>query len=108
MPAPKLTQIAYKVTSTRNKYGDVVYGTSTSLDCLFREFTSIDLVNGLEQIKTDAIVWLAPSASVLEGDVLQIDGGYYRIEKIIQAKDRLRNNEVKFLKCEVNEQRRIS
>ncbi|MDV7402861.1 hypothetical protein RZS08_66170, partial [Arthrospira platensis SPKY1] len=51
-----------------------------------------------ETTQSDAMAWFNPDADVMEQDLLEIDGGFYRVEKVIRAR-RLRSNAIQFIKC---------
>lgn len=104
----KLTQTATKIAITRNEFGDSVYGATTSLACMYRDISSIKQVANRENVLLDGLLWFDADAVVAKGDIFQLDGEYLRIERIIRAKNLLRGNAVRFIKCEVTKQRQVS
>ena len=107
---PKLTQTAYKVSTTRNQYGDSVWGaTGSAIPCLYRDISTLGQSSGnREEVTIDGLLWLDNDQTVNKADIYLIDGEYYRIERIVEARDRLSTNSVAFYKCEVTKQRQIS
>lgn len=106
---PKLFQTCRIVTTTRNRYGDIEYGATTQIDCLYREITSLQTGNAnKEQVTVDGIFWFAPNAAISRGTVVLFEGEYYRMDKVNKARARLTDNAVAFLKCEAMRQRQVS
>lgn len=97
---PPMHQTAYKVTMSRNAYGDYTASGTTTLACHFRNITDIVTTTGNEYVNADAMAWFEPDAGVVKGDVLQIDGEHWRVERLTKAR-RLRSNDVQFLKVEL-------
>lgn len=104
----KLVQTAVKVAITRNEYGDTVYGTQSSVPCLYRDISIIEQSANREQINLDGILWLDDDAVVAKGDIYAVDGVYLRIERITAARRRLTDNAIDFYKCGVTKQRQVS
>jgi hypothetical protein len=96
---PPFTHTAYKVTTTRNEYGDFIAVSSSPLSCHFREIGDVQANNSNEQVQADAMAWFNPHTVALE-DILLINGVHYRIEKITEAR-RLRNPTIQFVKCDL-------
>lgn len=106
---PKLVQSCYKVSKSRNAYGDIEYGSTESLSCLYRDISQLQIANAnREDVDVDGIFWFEPDSEVERGDIILFDGEYYRIDKITKARARLTDNSVHFLKCEVMRQRQVS
>lgn len=108
---PKLTQSAYKVTTTRNEYGDINFNSTASdaTACLYRDISYITRGNqNKEEILIDGYLWFDGTITLSKGDIYQLNGEYFRIERITKGKDLLRTNQVDFYKCEVTKQRQIS
>lgn len=96
---PPMLHTAYKVTTTRNVYGDYVESSRVTLKCHFREITSI--VEGSNvTIQSDAMAWFEPDSGVVKKDILIIDGQGFKVERITKAR-RLRNPDVLFIKAEL-------
>jgi len=106
---PKLNQTAVKYATTRNMYGDDVFGATVTYDCLFRNISVLNRGSGYkEEVNFDGLLWLGPDAAVAKADIFSIEGKIYRVEEVIDAKDRLRTNTRKFWKCGLNLTRQVS
>jgi hypothetical protein len=107
---PKLTQTAYKVSTSRNQYGDSVWGaTGSAIPCLYRDISTLGQSSGnREEVTLDGLFWLDNDQTVNKADIYKIGTEYIRIERVVEARDRLRGNAVAFIKCEVTKQRQIS
>lgn len=97
---PPMLHTAYKVTTTRNAYGDFIASTSTELPCHFRYITSQVSTNPNEMIQSDAQAWFESDSGVQKEDILEIDGEHFRVERLVKAR-RLRNPAVLFLKVDL-------
>lgn len=105
----KLVETASKIATTRNEYGDVVYGATTSSPCLYRDINELNFNSNRELENINGILWLGPDESVILGDVYYIDGpGYVRIEEITLGKRLLTGDETIFKKCLVTKIRQVS
>lgn len=104
----KLTSTATKIATTRNEYGDVVYGATSSVPCLYRDISSLSHTANRDQVQIDGLLWFDADASVAKGDIFLVGTDYLKIERVIKAKDLLRSNVVRFMKCEVTKQRQVS
>jgi hypothetical protein len=83
-----LVQAGRLVKTVQDIYGDQVVSSSTEIRLKFRELTEIDRGTNIESIDTaDAIVWVDASQEVAEGGLIAIEGKYYRIEKIVKARN---------------------
>lgn len=91
---------AYKVSTTRNAYGDYVVSTQTALACHFREINEQVTTENNEVIQSDAQAWFEPDSGVDRKDILKINGLHYRVERVIKAR-RLRSSVVQFIKCDL-------
>lgn len=106
---PKLVEVATKVTTTRNEYGDVEYGGTQTRPCLYRDISMLQRGAGnKEQIQIDGLLWFDSDENIVKGDIYAVNGEYLRIEKIIRAKRLVADNALKFIKCEVTKQRQVS
>lgn len=106
---PNLSQTCRKVTITRNKFGDLEYGTSQSMPCLFRDITTLQTSQGnREQVTVDGIFWFEPDSGVERGDIILFDSEYFRMDKVTEARSRVTDNRVHFIKCEAMRQRQVS
>lgn len=92
---------AYKVTTTRNSYGDYTASGSTALPCHFRDITQVGSNDGNEQFDCDAMAWFEPDSGIAKNDILQIDGSHYQVDRVVRAR-KLRSKEVQFIKTELN------
>lgn len=95
---PPLLHTAYKLTTTRNAYGDYVATSTTTLSCHFRYINEFFTTTNNEQIQSDAMAWFEPDAGVSEGTIIRFENEHYRVERLIKAR-RLRDTDVQFLKC---------
>lgn len=104
---PPMTHTARKYAITRNAYGDYVASEYQELPCHFRYINEIisDVPN--ETVQSDAMAWFDPTTDVQEQDLLFIDNGFYRVEKLIRAR-KLRSNAIQFIKCFLLKQNGIS
>lgn len=108
MKAPKLTRTATKITVTRNGFGDVVYGATSSSPCLYRDISILENNNNLESVNVDGYMWFGANEVLAKGDVYLLGSKYYRIEKITAGRDLLLDDAIRFYKCEVMEWRQVS
>lgn len=93
-----MRQTAYKITATRNAYGDFVAGARTSLVCHFRYITQLNTdTYGSDAVKGDAMAWFEPDSGIVKKDILIIDSEGWLVSKVVKAR-RLRNPDVQFLK----------
>lgn len=105
----KLVQSAYKVSSGRNEWGDTTYQTAgTAIPCLYRDISAIAQTSNMETVQLDGLLWFDSDATVAKGDVYLLGTEYIRIERVIIARSRLRENDIEFFKCEVTKQRQVS
>jgi hypothetical protein len=94
-----LQQDALIITVAQDKYGDQLPTTSTSVKCRFRYITEVDKNSHMEGMDTnDAIIWFEPDANIAEGSIVEVDGLYWRIDRLIKAR-RMSGNTVEFLKA---------
>lgn len=91
---------AYKVTTTRNGYGDFIPSGTTSLPCHFRVVNDIITTSNNEQIQSDAMAWFESDSGVDIQDIIKFEGEHYRVERVTKAR-RLRDPTVLFLKCDL-------
>lgn len=106
-----LVETATRVATTYNENGDVMYGSTTSVACLFRDISSLSNVQNRYEIGIDGILWFAASeaAYATRGAVYyHPDEGYLRIKLRLPAKRRLVDNTVQFIKCGVEHHRQTS
>jgi len=106
---PKLTQQATKYATTRNQYGDDVFGATTTMACLYRDISDLSRGNSnREEVNIDGLLWFGPSVVINKADIFSVNSQFYRVERVIVARDRLRTNTIKFYKCEVSKTRQVS
>ena len=91
---------AYKVTVTRNAYGDFLPSGETAHKCHFRYITEQVSSSNNEQIQSDAMAWFEPDSGIDRKDIIKIDGEHFRVERVIKAR-KLRNPNVQFIKTEL-------
>lgn len=93
---PPMIHTAYKVTTSRNAYGDYTATTETALACHFRYIT--DIVTGEnEQIQSDAMAWFMPDSGVSKSDIIKFEDEYFMVERVTKAR-KLRSSAVQFIK----------
>lgn len=97
---PPMFHTAYKVTSSRNAYGDYIASGETSLKCHFRVINGLVAGDNNEEIQSDAMAWFEPDSGVVKGDIIKFEGTHYRVERLTEAR-RLRNPAILFIKCEL-------
>lgn len=108
MTMPPMHHTAYKISVTRNKYGDYVTSDSeTTLKCHFRYITDVTIGSNSEAYESDAMAWFEPDSGVEKEDLIRINDQYWRVEKVTEAR-RLRNPTVLFIKTELVKYRTIS
>lgn len=95
-----MNHTAYKVTKTRNAYGDYIASGETSLKCHVRIITNVNNSTNNEAIESDAMMWFEPDSGVVKEDIIKFEGEHYRVERVTKAR-RLRSPQVLFLKCEL-------
>lgn len=94
---PPMRHTAYKVTTTRNSYGDFVASGTTALICHFRYITEQVSSSDNETIQSDAMAWFEPDSGIEKEDIVTIDGEHFRVERVIKVR-RLRDPTVLFIK----------
>lgn len=102
-----MAQMAYKVSSTTNAYGDKIAGAETALVCHFRQITRA--VNTQADMVTisDAMAWFEPDCGLSKGDIIKFAGEHYMVEGITAAR-KLRSGTVHFIKAELSKYGQIS
>lgn len=107
-----LVETAQRVTTTRNAFGDINFGATTSVACLYRDISTLSRGNAnREEVDIDGLLWFKADeeAYAVRGAIYyHPDEGYLRIERRILGKRLLRGGATKFVKCEVTKQRQIS
>jgi hypothetical protein len=97
---PPMFHTAYKVTTTRNAYGDFIASASTPLSCHFRYITNQISGSDNEMIQSDAMAWFEADSGVDREDIITFEGEHFRVERVIKAR-RLRETTVQFIKVEL-------
>lgn len=97
---PPMHLTCYKVSYTRDEYGDYVTTTNTALKCHFRYITEQVTSENGETINSDALLWVEPDSGVDREDIIKFDNEYWRVERVVKAR-KLRNPNVQFIKCEL-------
>lgn len=107
-----LVETAQRVTTTRNAFGDINLGATTSVNCLYRDISTLSRGNAnREETDIDGLLWFKADeeAYAVRGALYyHPDEGYLRIERRIVAKRLLKGGATVFIKCEVTKQRQIS
>lgn len=105
----KLVETATKVTITYNEFGDKVYGSTSSVNCLYRDISTLTQIQNRNEISLDGYLWFSATEDVNKGDIYNhSDEGYLEIVRVIKAKRLVADNSLQFIKCEVAKQRQIS
>lgn len=105
----KLVQTAYKVSSTTNRFGDRIYAPSVvGSPCMYRDIADLSARTNREEVTLDGILWFDADEVLSKGDVYELEGQYYQIDRIVIARARLTDNVIAFFKCGVTKQRQIS
>lgn len=97
---PPMLFTAYKVSYTRNAYGDYIATGEVGLACHFRYINQVVLGENNETMQSDAMAWFEPDSGVGKGDILKIDGEHFQVERVIKAR-RLHSPNVEFIKVEL-------
>ena len=106
---PKLVETATKYVVTRNEYGDINYGSTSSVACLYRDISLTNQVGNRNEVNIDGLLWFESTESVSKGDIYYHSSeGYLKIIKVTKAKRLVVDNSLQFIKCEVAKQRQIS
>lgn len=96
---PPMVHTAYKVTTSRNAYGDYTATGETALNCHFRYITE-QIIEDNEQIQCDAMAWFEPDSGINRKDIIKFEGEHFIVERVIKAR-RLRKPNVVFIKVEL-------
>lgn len=97
---PPMLHTAYKVTTTRNAYGDYTASGEVALVCHVRIITDAITDSNNETINSDAMMWFEPDSGVAKQDIIKYDGVHYRVERVTEAR-RLRDPAVQFIKADL-------
>ena len=97
---PPFTKTAYKVTTTRDAYGNYVTSGTTALMCHFRYITNVQETSGNQSMQSDAMAWFEPDSGIQVKDLIKYEGEHFTVERITRA-TRLRSNSVLFLKADL-------
>lgn len=104
----KLTESCSLIPVTRNRHGDLVYGTAVTTNCMYRDISTLRQVDYKEGVSIEGIFWFPPTAAATKGSVISYSNEHYRIVKVIKGKRNIIDHSVDFLKCEVTNLRQIS
>lgn len=105
----QFNETAQKVVVTKNEYGDTIYGLATATSCKYRNVSRLQQSQNRLDVNIDGMMWFAPTEDVELGDIYyHVAEGYLKIEGITKAKDLLRDNIIRFIKCDVSKQRQLS
>lgn len=95
-----LNQTFRKISYTHNDWGDLKKITTSYMPCRFRYMTFLDKNTNREALNSNAQIWFEPGAAIEEGDIGEVDGKMWQIDKLIKA--RKMDAAVRFLKAEVS------
>lgn len=97
---PPMLHTAYKVTTTRNAYGDYTASGETALKCHVRIITEQITSSNNETVQCDAMMWFEADSGVEKQDIIKFEDQHYRVERLTEAR-RLRQKNVQFIKTEL-------
>lgn len=105
----KLVETATKYVTTKNEYGDLQYGATSSSPCLYRDISSIRQGANREEVSIDGLLWFGASENVAKDDIYYHPSeGFLRIRRVIRAKTLVTEDTLQFIKCEVTKERQVS
>lgn len=105
----RLVESAQKVAITTNEDGDINYGATTTVACLYRDISTFNQITNREETTIDGLLWFSGGENAARGDIYYHSSeGYLRIVKVTKAKRLLADDSLQFIKCEVAKQRQIS
>lgn len=99
--AHAMNQDGKLVEVSRDKHGDQVITSETDIKLRFRYITDVDKNVNRESLGSEAIIWLSPDLTLVEGDIIFAEDTYWRVQKLIKAR-KMSGNRVEFLKAFVN------
>jgi len=97
---PSMNQTAYKLTTSRNAYGDFTVSGQVAHKCHFRYITEQITSQTNETINSDAMAWFEPDSGIDRKDIIKIDDEFFRVERVTKAR-RLRSPSVLFIKVDL-------
>lgn len=104
-----LVETATRYEVTKNEYGDINYGATSSEACLYRDISTLNQVANRNEVSIDGILWLGAASPAVKGDIYyHASEGYLKLMKRIKAKTLVTDDVTKFLKFEVAKQRQVS
>lgn len=104
-----LVETAQRVAITRNEFGDIVYGGTTTVACLYRDISTLQNVPNREETGIDGILWFGATEPVARGSVYYHPSeGYLRVVRITKAKRLLVDDTTQFIRCQVQKIRQVS
>lgn len=104
-----LVETAQKVTTSVDANGDIQYGSTAPVACLYRDISSLSHNQNRNDVLIDGLLWFKADQAVEKKDVFyHADEGYLQITRIVKAKRLVADNTRQFIKCEVIKQRQIS
>ena len=96
-----MTQVGTIYTQTKDKHGDYSLTNGTAVNCRFRYITGIEKGQNKEDIISEAIIWLEPTVTVVEGSIIQVEDKYWRVKTLVRAR-KMSGTTVEFFKCFVD------
>lgn len=106
----KLVESCTEVTTTKNEFGDIGYGSGVARRCLYRDISSLNQVQNRSEVIIDGLLWLSPLDGAVVKDTIYYHAseGYLKINKVTKAKRLVADDSLQFIKCEVTKQRQVS
>ena len=81
-----LNQEATILTTSTDKYGDQTQSASVQVVCKFRYITGVEKNLNAESMLSEAMIWFEPDVEISEANIVQVEGTYWRIDKLIKAR----------------------
>lgn len=98
--APPMNMTCELVVSSRNRFGDWVYGSEATVSCHFREISTVRRGSNMEINDSDAMLWVPAGTSIDSGSMVKFDGKFYEVQRTTDAR-RLSEATVQFIKCDL-------
>ena len=110
---PKLTEVAHLVSITVNEFGDRIYSTDETTNCLYRDLSTMSSAGNRETVSYNGLLWFDAGdvTNPRVGNIyyLPAENTYVKVDEVVRAKDLLgTTHSVKFIKCGVTKQRQVS
>lgn len=94
-----LVQECQRVNFTDDDFGQRRMTTTDTLKCRWRDIPRRERTAQMDYDDADSMVWLEPTITVKQGDILMFEGATYEIRRINRAR-KLGKTKVEFLKID--------